>query len=715
MLLVLDKWGGIAPKIIDPTILPPNKSQMAENCRFDRGGIAPLFDDELVESLATTELVQSLFAYYVEGTRYFFVWPDDVDAANSPVPNDSYDRVYFTQDGELRVTDSEIFTGGLLQATIYPKGWLYPSPPAPEFVINAIPPQAVDPLDPGNLAVDPAGASASSEYDADTVASKAIDGDPNTYWRSDAGRLPAWWQYDLGAGVADAVNYVSIAYGTNIANRGIEDFQVLASNTGAFSGEETTLFEMSGLTWTKDLQTHTFSFINTTVYRYIRIQITRATVANRNLGPIRICEIELHATPGVIDETLKESRTYVYTLVNDYGSEGPPSDPSNIVEVKDGDAVQLFGMETAVPTGESIILDLTYDIVKKRIYRSNQTATGSAQFQLVEEIDIDTDTYSDYAYTDQKLNSALGAVLPSTEWDPAPDGIQGLIALPNGVLAGFVENLICFSVPFYPHAWPVAYQKAVDRKVVGLGSYGTTIVVLTDGQPYIIVGDNPANTVMEKVDLGLSCTSKKGIVHVGNVTIYPSPEGLVAITPNGIEILTKDLLTKEQWESSYNPSTIYGYWWGGKYVGFYEGSLSTALGFIFDLKTKDLIDVQFSPNFYPVAGYRDPSNEKLYLAYLMDVYSFCDSEDYRTGDYLSKRYKFPKTSFKVIKVLAESYPVTITVLYPKLAVLDEVSVASESPQRIPDRGLVDAVDISALATTQITTIYLASTMQEIPV
>jgi len=61
-LLPIDKFGGIVPKIIDPALLPPNRSIAAKNVRFDRGGIAPLRMDLFVLENKTT--TTTIITYY---------------------------------------------------------------------------------------------------------------------------------------------------------------------------------------------------------------------------------------------------------------------------------------------------------------------------------------------------------------------------------------------------------------------------------------------------------------------------------------------------------------------------------------------------------------------------------------------------------------------------------------------------------------------------
>jgi hypothetical protein len=450
MLLGISKFGGLFPRVKDPRLLPENKSQIAINANFEEGGIRPLRRN-LYDSAPGKTAALSLFRYYGDSETVFFTWITDVDAVKAPLPWDTYNRVFYTEAGQLRVTDTEHYDDG---GTAYPMTYYNPSPPAPAAAI--------------------------------------------------------------------------VAAGTPV-------------------------------------------------------------------GP---------------DPTLMETRAYVYTYVNAFGAEGPPSTASNLLDIYDGNTVNLSNMSTG-PAAE-------YEVTLKRIYRLNQTAGGFSQYQFVAEIAV-----ADVAYSDTILDSALSEVLNSTEWDGAPTGIKGLIALPNGVLAGFVDNVLCYSVPFYPHAWPAAYQKTFEKDIVGLGAFGTTVVVTTEGTPYVNVGNDPANTVSERVQ-GFACMSKEGIVQAGEVVIYPSPEGLVAIGPTGVELITWEIITPEQWYETYAPATIKAFYWQGKYIGFYDRGVSpfnTQAGFIFDLKTKDLIEL----DFYATAGYYDKVDGTLYL--IVDEEIVCFNEE----------------------------------------------------------------------------------------
>ncbi len=137
--------------------------------------------------------------------------------------------------------------------------------------------------------------------------------------------------------------------------------------------------------------------------------------------------------------------------------------------------------------------------------------------------------------------------------------------------------------------------------------------------------------------------------------------------------------------------------------------ISPTAGFLFDLKTREFVDLDFAYN----GGYHDPATGSLYLASEEDIYSFNEGDPRRILNFKTKRNKFPKTSFGVIKVLADLYPVVIDIIYPKIPYTISVSVSSENPQRLP-KFLVDSAEIRVYGTSEVTAVFLASTLEELP-
>jgi len=70
--------------------------------------------------------------------------------------------------------------------------------------------------------------------------------------------------------------------------------------------------------------------------------------------------------------------------------------------------------------------------------------------------------------------------------------------------------------------------------------------------------------------------SKYGIVSTPNGVIYPSQNGLAIVGPGGLEVVTRNLITKNEWVNQYSPESLWGAQYEDAYIGFY----SSGEGFI---------------------------------------------------------------------------------------------------------------------------------------
>ena len=113
----------------------------------------------------------------------------------------------------------------------------------------------------------------------------------------------------------------------------------------------------------------------------------------------------------------------------------------------------------------------------------------------------------------------LGIV--NSEWVAPPSDLKGLVAMPNGIMAGFSGNNICFSEPFFPHAWPIRYRLATNFSIVSMGRYGQTLIVTTKGFPYAVVGARPDSANLEIWKNGILLTSvANGEIATINAEMY---------------------------------------------------------------------------------------------------------------------------------------------------------------------------------------------------
>lgn len=253
-----------------------------------------------------------------------------------------------------------------------------------------------------------------------------------------------------------------------------------------------------------------------------------------------------------------ESRAYIYTWETAYGEEGPPSPPSLTTSgYPDGTwTVTIPNPSNA----EAAARNLKY----VNVYRAVTSTSGVATYFLVTQLDIGTTSYAD-----STVNVSANNQLESLYWSEPPPDMDGMIVMPNGIVAGFRSNEVWFSEPYRPHAWPVTYTVSVDYPIIGLGVIGQTLIVCTSVSPYAISGINPAVMAMSRISVLAPCTSRGSIVSTPAGVVYAAPDGIALATPGAVRILTKELITKDKYQDSLPVTTLRGvlfndayYCWG---------------------------------------------------------------------------------------------------------------------------------------------------------
>ncbi|EPC5192533.1 hypothetical protein [Edwardsiella piscicida] len=136
---------GEQPRIVSH-LLPETNATLAQNCHFRHGVITPLYADKDAEISFSLD-PQTLFHYRDD---VWFAWVGRVQAIRSPVAQDKYGRVYFTDGQAPRVTSAQIATQGAghYPAASYRLGVPAPGhPPGIGEITNPNGEERNDPLD----------------------------------------------------------------------------------------------------------------------------------------------------------------------------------------------------------------------------------------------------------------------------------------------------------------------------------------------------------------------------------------------------------------------------------------------------------------------------------------------------------------------------------------------------------------------------------------
>lgn len=393
-----------------------------------------------------------------------------------------------------------------------------------------------------------------------------------------------------------------------------------------------------------------------------------------------------------VEDRVVETRFYVYTHVNDIGEESAPSPVSEMVELDQRDTVNLSIV--AAPSGRNID--------RWRFYRSN-VGTQNAAFQFISEGPIGTTSG-----TDAMLSSQLGEVIPTTTWAEPPSGLRGLVNMPNGVMAGYVDNYVAFCEPFVAYAWPVEYQITTEFPIVALGVFGQTLVVFHKGGVDYISGADSASMSMQKDVSKQACISPRSVVEVDGGVVFASADGLCLASSQGVQVLTAGKFTRTDWLIAVGTSTIFcAYSEGTVFVyGFSGGEI-----FYLNLTSGKIGQATFAQNYSAV--YVDRTTDAIYGSNGTSVYKLFASGK-RTGIWKSKLQVMPsQTGFAWLAVESDFADGPVTVRWYGDGVLRyTATVASRVPVRLPvGRWLEHEIEVES--SSRLNKVTLASSGDEL--
>lgn len=344
-----------------------------------------------------------------------------------------------------------------------------------------------------------------------------------------------------------------------------------------------------------------------------------------------------------------ETRAYVYTYISTFGSvleESAPSPAGSVSTFPTGATVTVSAFSTAPTTAAG------YNITAIRIYRS-VTSSTSAQYLYVGTVTVNPATgAASGSFSDTVAAANLGVALPSLYFTPPPATLQGLIAMPNGILAGFTGNQVWFSEPYLPHAWPTAYMMTVGAPIVGLGVFGQTLVVCTTQTPYLITGSQPGAMSQEKVPLPEPCVAKKSITSDQFGVLYASPNGLVSIAPGTQDVITRPLFTRDEWQA-YVPTSMVGVIYQNMYIAFYQVGQTKSALILMRGDTPPLVTLDVASQAIFVAS---TTAEVYYVSPVDNAIYKLDADPVNNTYYewLSKTFVLPEpTNFAIAKVQAD--------------------------------------------------------------
>jgi len=326
--------------------------------------------------------------------------------------------------------------------------------------------------------------------------------------------------------------------------------------------------------------------------------------------------------PTVVEPLDVRDVVYTYTYITTWGEETINA-PAATVSVDDAGSVTVSGFYDPPPAIEG----RQYEFV--RIYRTITVGDVGGVF-FVTEVPWGTDTYND---TLPDVEVSLNEQLMSQSYGKVPQAAYGAKVHPSGALVAFDKQTIYFSEPYRPHAWPEVYRIAVPDNIVGLEVFGQNVGVFTEGRPIMLYGAGPGQIGILKYSFSEPCIAYGSIVGSPEGAYYASHQGLVMFTSNGPVNITKDAISKEEWQRDYLDSRTSAARYGTQYVamerpgvGYIIDSLEPRIAFT-DIALPPGVEVSsFSPDMYTAELY----------AVAGDTVFIWDSTDAQETDYVWK-------------------------------------------------------------------------------
>ena len=646
MKVTIPTFRGEAPRLTARE-LPPTAAQEATNCRLQSGDLESWRQFTLTKTLSRTGAIQTIYKLNTQ----WISWNEQVDVARGVIAGDNTFRIFLTCPSLFatpRWTNFSLATTGSEPYPVTTRPLGVPEPTTkPTLVpgIDATPTSfSINITDSGgelatNWSVDVSGGGAVYEnaggYRLDTSASSALFKRNFGTKGSSFGRVTLTFLFPTGADDLSQINISLLArrgeIGASFAHLS-QQFKngsplnlMVADESGAPPGIMDSVFAAFSndvvYTLVAELQLNATGVMHVTAKIYDGVTLLYSLAGNNNItigdyihfsganalgAPVVSIiyeNIHVEASGSSNYVAILTATNYLYTFVNDLGEESAPSPASLTVLRPDGISITVTSATTAPG-------DPTYAVTTKRIYRTVTGASGTA-FLFVAEIPLATADYVDVL--DDATISNPGVLLESEDWDVPPPTLEGLLSLPNGVMAGFFRNQLCLSAAGHPHAWPVNFRLTTDTDIVAISNIDNTIVIGTKSYVYTATGNDPANYSMSRPGAAQSCTSKRGMIYLDQVgVVFPSPDGYMVCSGSAgaVRNATENIFTKRQWQALDPTSVIAGVHDG--VLHFFVTGPTPDRGYAIDSKQTGFGLIRLA--YHATAVHADPITDALYLA-----------------------------------------------------------------------------------------------------
>lgn len=158
--------------------------------------------------------------------------------------------------------------------------------------------------------------------------------------------------------------------------------------------------------------------------------------------------------------------------------------------------------------------------------------------------------------------------------DAPPECLEGVAVIGTNMTIVWSNRHFWVSERNFPHAYNIDNEYRLRYQIQGMyeitsmveGGVHYNLIAITDGLHYSIQADEPGKVIIAEMQQRYKCYSNTA-VRTESQIIYSAPQGLVAVTMQGEELLTGQYMTEHEWveflpktlKLMYHDDRIYGF------------------------------------------------------------------------------------------------------------------------------------------------------------
>lgn len=593
----MDRFGGLFPRRPE-SLLPETGATLAQNCDFAYGELRNTKGEFLIANV-----LNEARSIYTDDGLTFYTWSTDVNAVRSPLANDPYNRLYYTDGTDFRVADR---TGTKVNG----------GPPGTSYKVGVPRPTTVPDLTSQLPKLTPTNTNFKFRYHYEYGGVKYQEGEL-TLTPATISDLALTWNFTMPP-ITPQVTYATV---NDFPASGVTGTIYKATDTGKLYLWDGTDYIQTNATATPasavavmrvtatnkaddslifDLYTNNSSLDPAGSEGLFSLTLTKGTAANAYVLNLNV--------GGSAADTV--TRAYVFTYVNLYDEEGPPSDPA-IISVPSLGTV-LVGITKDAITGYLPIKEI-------RVYRTPDSTTIADYFYVGK---VSALSGSTFTFQDDVKGAEINEPLSSTDNYPPPSTLRGLMSLPNGILAAWKGNELWFSDAYRPWSWPPKYVKTLKHTVVGGIVSGSGAVITTVQQPYVVSGVSPDSMSTAELNVAQAGVSKWSIAKVDGLIMYASNDGIVVLNGGAASLNQSEVFfTRDVWRSRVagGLSSMVFSVWDGRLVVFSNTNAFTPFMIRFDEADGTMTDL---PSLQAVSAFISQLSDQFYFGRGQSIYQF---------------------------------------------------------------------------------------------